>query len=260
MSEVTRRAWKARFRDCSPDVVFATWIDVTNLYRWIRPRAGGTVMILPNGSGAWKVRTSTATLLSPTAKFLGANLQHFDQTFERVLKIDAGDSAVDVGACLGDTTIPMLRKVGPKGRVIAVEPEPTNARFLRLNTAHYRNAFIVEKAAWDSKTDLLLHLHVSPAGHSLVDSFPYGSALVRADTLDNILAPFGKIDFLKLDVQGAELQALHGAEETLAKVPKVVVETHYFGAKMTAPKVEAHLQDKGFTVARTPDRVVHAWR
>ena len=83
---------------------------------------------------------------------------------------------------------------------------------------------------------------------------------MQADTLDNIVKDWNRIDFAKIDVQGAELEVLQGAEEMLMKTKKLVVETHYHGARALYPKVATCLEAKGFTVHVTSDRIVHAWR
>lgn len=199
------------------------------------------------------------SLLSPTPKFLGLlTLKGFGNRFEKFFKIEERDTVLDVGACIGDTTVPMAIKAGNEGTTIAVEPEPSNVRFLKANTSRLNNVWIVEKAAWNHKEILRFNVHSTPTGHSIVDKFK-DYIEVQADTLDNIVKNWDKIDFAKMDVQGAELQVLEGAKEMLKKTRKIVVETHYFGEKALYPKVCNFLKAEGFTVRVTRDRVVHAW-
>jgi len=207
-------------------------------------------------------------LLSPTPKFLGLfTLKGFENKFEKFFKIEEGDTVLDVGACIGDTTVPMAIKTGEKGTVIAVEPEPNNISFLKANTSKFSDVRIIEKAAWNRKETLRFNLHSTPTGHSIVHKTPNGNSIidqfkdhieVQADTLDNIVKAWDRIDFAKIDVQGAELQVLEGAEEMLTKTRKLVVETHYSGERALHPKVSNFLKTRGFTVRVTPDRVVHA--
>jgi FkbM family methyltransferase len=198
-------------------------------------------------------------LLSPTPKFLGLfTLKGFENKFEKFFKIEEGDTVLDVGACIGDTTVPMAIKTGEKGTVIAVEPEPNNISFLKANTSKFSDVRIIEKAAWNRKETVRFYIHSSPAGHSIIDQFR-DYIEVQADTLGNIVKAWDRIDFVKIDVQGAELQVLEGAEEMLKKTRKIVVETHYFGERALYPKVSNFLKTRGFTVRVTPDRIVHAW-
>lgn len=199
------------------------------------------------------------TLLSPTPKFLGMHtLEGFKDKFESFFKIEEGDTVLDVGACIGDTTVPMAVKTGEKGIVIAVEPEPNNIPFLKANTSKFNNVWIIEKAAWTRKENIRFYIHSTPTGHSIIDQFK-DYIEVQADTLDNIVKAWDRIDFAKIDVQGAELQVLESAEEMLRKTRKIVVETHYSGERALYPKVSNFLKTRGLTVRVTPDRVVHAW-
>jgi len=238
----------------APDWLFALYVNY--FHRGFPLK--GKITIIPSGS-RWIVSRNDIKLLSPTAKFFGVDLKAFEKRFEPILKINPGDTVLDVGACLGDTAIPFAIKTGDKGFVIAVEPEPRNIAYLKANTSMFKNVYIVEKAAWKQKEKIKFYLHRSIAGHSIVDRFE-DYIEVQADTLDNIVKAWDRIDFAKIDVQGAELQVLEGSEEMLKKTRKIVVETHYFGIRALYPKVSAFLEKRGFTVRVTSDRVVHAWK
>ena len=208
----------------------------------------------------WLITKGGISLLSPTPKFIGqCTLKTFEDKFERFFRIEEGDTVLDVGACIGDTTVPMAIKTGEKGTVIAVEPEPHNIPFLKANTSKFNNVWIVKKATWNRKQTIRFNIHSTPTGHSIIDQFK-DYIEVQADTLDNIVKAWDRIDFAKIDVQGAELQVLEGADKMLRKTRKIVVETHYFGEKALYPKISNFLKTKGFTVRVTPDRVVHAWK
>jgi FkbM family methyltransferase len=207
----------------------------------------------------WLVTKGGISLLSPTPKFIGlSTLKEFEGKFEKFFKIEKDDTVVDVGACIGDTTVPMAIKTGEKGTVIAIEPEPRNIRFLRANTSCFNNVCIIQKAAWNRKETIRFNLHTSCTGHSIIDQSK-NYMEVQADTLDNIVKDWDRIDSCKIDVQGAELEVLEGAEEMLRKTKNIAVETHYSGEKALYPKVAAFLKTRNFSVRVTPDRVVHAW-
>ena len=183
-------------------------------------------------------------LFSPTPKSFGfLTLEGFEGRFERFFKIEEGDTVLDVGACIGDTTVPMAIKTGEKGMVIAVEPEPNNISFLKANTSKFNNVWIIEKAAWNRKETIRFYIHSLPTGHSIIDQSK-DHIEVQADTLDNIVKAWDRIDFAKIDVQGAELKVLEGAEGMLKKTRKIVVETHYSGERALYPKVSTSLKQK----------------
>lgn len=164
--------------------------------------------------------------------------------------IKSDDTVVDVGAHIGGFTLP-ASKIAKK--VVAIEPEPRNFSCLRENTRDLRNVIAVHKAAWKSKGVLELKLALSTTKHSLIGvSKPVDrSVKVQADSLDNILYDLGieKVDFLKIDTEGAEPEVLEGARKTLKTAEKIAVgigpEEH---GRAVMPRVKRFLESEGFTV------------
>lgn len=184
--------------------------------------------------------------------------ENFHRKFERFFNIEEGDIALDVGACVGDTTVPMAQKVGSEGLVIAVEPHPDNTKFLKLNTSRFGNVEIVEKAAWNETKKLSLFVSKAITGHALIKEFRTQQIQVEAITLDDMTEHLAKLDYVKIDVQGVEVQVLEGASHMLDKTRKIVVETHYrYNDKCTYPRVAEMLRRKGFLVRVAPDGIVH---
>lgn len=208
----------------------------------------------------WLITRGGMEMLSPTPKYLFPGLSHFEGKLERHFKIEPGDTAVDVGACYGDTTVPMAMKVGETGRVIGVEASPVNAKYLRLNLGKFPNAEVVEKAVSNKTGDISFWLHFAPTGGSIEHAHGRNQEVkVQADTLDNILKDI-KVDFLKIDVQGTEAEAIEGAREVIARTPKVVIETHYrTTAQRTYPKVLEMMKQFKHTIHFDPaDGIVYA--
>lgn len=243
---------KREFQNRTPDYLLAL---VANFYYWLLLK---DFAVVPSGSH-WLILRKNLKLLSPTPKYLGMDLRTFEEKFEHYFGVERGDTVLDVGACIGDTTVPFALKAGKEGLVIAVEPEPINVFYLKANTSVFDNVRIVEKAAWNSKGTLKFSVHPKyPTGHSIVDDF--GSYIeVQTDTLDNIVKPWNRrIDYAKIDVQGAELQVLRGAEKMLETTRKVVVETHYrHDERRTWPEISNFLNTRGFTIQITPEKIVY---
>lgn len=239
---------------------FLDWLfpRVANTYYAVMPHKQ-KLQILKWGD-SWLLKRNGMNLLSPTPKFLGFGLKSFEAKFERFFKIRQGETALDVGACIGDTTVPMLMKVGVKGFVIAVEPHPINIKCLSRNVSNFSNVEIVEKAVWNSCGSIKFNVHYTPTGHSIKEDKERSSCTqVECDTLDNIVGDM-EIDFAKVDVQGAEIEVLEGAQQMLAKTKRIVVETHGLGENALYPKVSKFLRERGFNVCVASDRVVHAKR
>ena len=147
-------------------------------------------------------------------------------------RVEPGDIVLDCGAHVGVFTALALN--WGAARVIAIEPAPENLYCLRRNfpaeIADNRIA-VVEKGVWSSEG--LLDLRISNTT-STADSFvqPGNGDLVKVPvtTIDNLVDVLNlpRVDYIKLDIEGAEREALSGARETLRRYhPKVMVAMYH---------------------------------
>ncbi|HEX9562928.1 MAG TPA: FkbM family methyltransferase [Gemmatimonadaceae bacterium] len=146
--------------------------------------------------------------------------------FQRHIK--AGDVVFDVGAHVGYYTVLSSVLTGPTGQVISFEPVPLNLRYLRR---HVRmngcdNVRIVEVCVGDrSSTARFDDSHGTGVGHLSAD----GGLVVRVRAIDEMVAS-GEVpvpQFIKVDVEGAELLVLQGADSILRKHhPAIILSTH----------------------------------
>ena len=242
-----------RFVEKSPNWLFA----LVSMIYWGLPPNPQKVLIVPVQNWwlfYWK--GSTAFLTSPKFR-IGVYKQN-----TRYLRIEPSDMVLDVGACIGGFTIPASFAVGKKGFVVAIEPEPKNLDALKKASSNLDNVHIVEKCAWSHRGKLKLYIdETNPGGHSLVQPKSGRTIKIQADTLDNIVAEIGmkRVDFIKMDIEGAELEALEGARKILKSARKVVVECHHINGKPTWPKVQQFLKNNGFKTY-VEDGIVHAWK
>jgi FkbM family methyltransferase len=144
---------------------------------------------------------------------------------ERV--VQPGMIAVDVGANVGLHTLGLARHVGPEGRVHALEPEPDNFQLLAhaVKRAHATNVRLHQLAASDTKGTLTLYVSDANRGDHRTSPAPEArrSFTVSALPLDELLAHEPRIDFVKIDVQGAEVVVLRGMKETLRRSERIGV-------------------------------------
>jgi FkbM family methyltransferase len=210
---------KSKLIEYSPDWLFA------QVYSRINKRGIG-INYYPIGRD-WIVIGDKYYIYSPTAKFTSVSMKEFEDKFEKYFKIEQGDICIDVGACIGDTTVPMCIKTGKYGFVYAVEPNKLNIDYLDMNLLIYKNTKILKVAVWNKKGHLTFHEHSSPTGHSLIPlSLRKKETQVETDTLDNLFKGI-VIDFAKIDVQSAEVEVLSGATEFLSTTRKLVIECHH---------------------------------
>jgi FkbM family methyltransferase len=136
--------------------------------------------------------------------------------------IRRGSTVVDVGAHVGYYTLLSSRAVGWRGRVIAVEPDPTNAALLRENIRRnrLRNVTVIEAAAWRETTRLHLRRDPVNSGDNRVVRGA-GGCDVPALALDETLVRL-QVSAVKIDAQGTDHLALEGMRQTLKRCRSVV--------------------------------------
>jgi FkbM family methyltransferase len=132
--------------------------------------------------------------------------------------ISPGDTVCDVGAHKGTYTYWLSRWVGNSGRVLAFEPQPSLAAYLR-RTVPLHNVVVEQKALWSETgaLDLFVPVPNSP-GASLVATAggSDGTRLqVPVVALDDYLPPEKRVSLLKVDAEGAELAIFRGARRIL---------------------------------------------
>lgn len=173
---------------------------------------------------------------------------------EKYYKLQKGDTVVNAGANVGLFTIKAAKEVGNQGRVVAIEPDADNVEFLErnVNRAGLKNVIIVPKGLWRGKDKLKLYLAPSPGLHSLIKKTESGFVIIEVDTLDNILRELGikKVDFVKMDIEGAEIQALKGMQEVLqsSDVKLAIEADHEINGEKTVQTVISLLRQMQFEV------------
>lgn len=180
------------------------------------------------------------------------------EPYERYFEVKPRETVLDAGACIGEFTVQTAKRAG---EVVAIEPSPENRRWLQRNIAEngLQNVCVVGKAAWNRRAPLRLWIsEENIGGHSVVGDRGGGNIEVQADTLDNIISDLGieKVDFVKMDIEGAEVEALEGAKRVLGTTKKIVIETHpgKNGRKRT-PRVQSLLESNGFATRVEPNGI-----
>lgn len=127
------------------------------------------------------------------------------------------DCAVDVGAHIGSMLADIVR-LAPDGRHVAVEPVPVKAAGLRRR---FPSVQIIEAATSDQSGVATFHNDVLRPGfsglHEPVDGVDVERFDVELVTLDHALSSVDRLDFMKIDVEGAELPTLRGAADLLTR-------------------------------------------
>ncbi len=165
-----------------------------------------------------------------------------------------GGTAVDVGANIGFMTLHMAHRVGAHGRVFAFEP--TTWAFERLRANLELNAFpqvVAERAGLGDREEVQADVMV-PYSYPLVGDRPWMRDTIAIRRLDDYFAErsIDRLDLLKCDTDGFEVQVLRGAADTLRRFRSdLLVEVNPSGLEEQGQSVGALvglLRDLGYTL------------
>ncbi|HEV7591171.1 MAG TPA: FkbM family methyltransferase [Longimicrobium sp.] len=213
--------------------------------RAVSPRTLFSGRVLDPASGAWfHFRAGTDDLYNAMP---GGEMD----VHEAILApLGEGDVFVDVGANVGYYTVLAAGRVGATGQVLAFEATPGTARQLRTNLEAngLANVEVVEAAVHDGSRERLT-IGVPAGVYGMASVMNGGGANVAswevaATTLAQACARFPRIRMVKMDIEGAELAALRGAEPILARVENLVVECN-----RGSDEIVALLERHGFEVS-----------
>src|SRR5688572_10415645 len=172
-----------------------------------------------------------------------------------------GDTVVDLGAYLGRYTLTSSNLVGENGKVIAIEGDPSHYEMLKKNLKLNKVSNVTAISCMVGSKDMHLikgskdtYLTVSSKDiHTNYQDDSYkefdetgraqiGNTIVNLNTLDNLLIKehgISEVNWIKIDVEGAELEVLKGAHNILSnsKRIKLLIEIHDVN-KLYKPIVE----------------------
>ncbi len=153
---------------------------------------------------------------------------------------------VDVGAHVGDFSLLASRLVGPSGKVICFEPNPVCIKKLELeiNTNEIEN-IVIHPFGLGVKDD---ELEQDPFSNTLYSEFKNGFK-VKVKKGDDILRNQNP-DFIKMDIEGFECNALNGMSQTLARCHPVIVteisETNLAECNASVSELVSILKNAGY--------------
>ena len=157
------------------------------------------------------------------------------------VQVDDGDHVIDAGSGWGDASLYFAFRAGPAGRVAAFEFLPGNLRVLarnrELNPDLAARIDVVERPLWSTTGVSMAFRDRGPATVVRPGPMEDADGVASSLTLDDFVAGSGmpRVDFIKMDVEGAELEALHGARHVLAAHrPKLAISVYHDIGHFTA--------------------------
>lgn len=156
--------------------------------------------------------------------------------------ISEGDTVFELGAHIGYISVYFSQLVGEKGNVVVFEPGVNNLPYVRFNLGHapFKNVQLVEKAVSDQNGTATFYLeHLTGQSNSLVKDYRVSKKIeskafveldkkeVQVETIriDDFVKQqnISKLDFIKIDIEGAEYLAIKGMPDTLATLKPVMM-------------------------------------
>ncbi len=165
--------------------------------------------------------------------------------YERFYKVNQGDIIIDAGANEGILSLIYSKKVKAAGRVFAFEPDTMNINTFNVNLGlneNTSNIYLVNKGLWN-KTEIIEFYEAGTVGSSVFHQDKKSiKKNISAISIDDFVASekLKKLNFVKMDIEGAEIKALEGARNSIISLkPHLTIASyHLVENEVTYKKVE----------------------
>lgn len=150
-------------------------------------------------------------------------------------KPELGDTVIDCGGCWGDTTLYFADRVGDKGRVYVFEFIPSHLNVINTNielNPHLEERIeIIPNPVWSISGEKLYFVDWGPGSRLSSDPNRYNySGTSKTLSIDDLVTNknIKNVDYIKMDIEGAELNALKGAMNTIIRdKPKLAISLYH---------------------------------
>jgi FkbM family methyltransferase len=207
-----------------------------------------TMICVVTGLGNFELRVNTYD------KFALLEVFETGEYSDADFVINPGDIIVDIGAHIGAFSVYAAKRASG-GRVYSYEPNEENYRILTKNITlnGLKNVSLFNKAVAGKTGTSQLFIRKTNSMHSIYGSPTSEKIEVPTLTLNDIMSEnmLHKVDFLKIDAEGAEYDILLNTPyEILTRIDKIVLEYHdYLGHNHKRSELENHLERSGFNVS-----------
>jgi FkbM family methyltransferase len=144
------------------------------------------------------------------------------------------DFVLDIGGCWGDTALYFSHKTGVKGNVYSFEFIPDNIKLFNINLAfnpHLNsNIELVQQPVSNKSNDIIYFKDNGPGSKVMFEPFEGQTGTAKTISIDDFvkIQKLQKVDFIKMDIEGAEPVALEGAIETIRRFrPKLAIAIYH---------------------------------
>ena len=151
-----------------------------------------------------------------------------------VIEVGVGDTVIDAGGCWGDTALYFAYKTGANGKVYSFEFLTENLAIFRRNMAinpdYAQTVELIDKPLWSvSGVDLMIEGN-GPGTRVVTSSLDPRAKRIKTLSIDDLIEQqnLQRLDFIKMDIEGAEMEALAGAKKSIQRFrPKLAISVYH---------------------------------
>jgi FkbM family methyltransferase len=231
---------------------------------WLLPNNIASFRLIDGSKFNYPLKSTIGRILF-AGNFEKAEIQYIIES------LNPGDTFLDIGANGGIFTVIAANKVGVKGHVYAFEPGLRELEILRRNIEinNLKNVTVIESAVGDATGKTRFAISQDGAMNSLAENSHPGQKIeswqeVQITTLDDFLksAEINRVDFIKIDVEGAEKLVIEGATNLLCSQDKLTIlfeasDYNSLAFGYSTKDLITKIQSKGFQVKYFSEQ--HKW-
>ena len=160
--------------------------------------------------------------------------EQYSYKHKKIIFAEEGDFVIDAGGCWGDTSLYFANKVKKSGRIYTFEFIPNNITIIKKNLKLNPNLKdliqIIEIPLWKSSNCELFFVDRGPGSYTSFKNIKNFTSKIKTISIDDFFEQYNltKVDFIKMDIEGVELDALIGAKNILIKYrPKLAISIYH---------------------------------
>jgi FkbM family methyltransferase len=161
-------------------------------------------------------------------------------------RLTPGMVVIDAGACLGEFSLYAAGRVGPTGQVLLLEPDPDNLACLEeifaINGGRPSNLHVIAQGLWREPGTVQFAAGITEQSHIVAlneadqeelgqeDSVSATTMLIPVQSLMSLIDSYAlpRLDFVKMDIEGAEVESVAGAIDILPRFrPKFAIASYH---------------------------------
>ncbi len=161
-------------------------------------------------------------------------IEQYSYKHKKMIVAEEGDTVIDAGGCWGDSALYFASKVKNRGRIYTFEFIPSNVdifkKNLNLNPDLKDLIQLIELPLWKTSNCELFFIDKGPGSYTRFKHIKNFTAKIKTITIDDFLEQnnITKVDFIKMDIEGTELDALIGTKNALIKYrPKLAISIYH---------------------------------